>query len=107
TRGIFLVVGSASALTYTTAILTLDPELLDSGTYLLNRLPIVLILVGASIRRPLVGIAWSLAGFGCSLMVLAATSLLTGISAFSGRAPAVALLIFCGAYLALALLSAN
>jgi len=106
-RVLFIAVGSLCAFGYTLSLLIADPGLGDAGGYLLNRPATVLVLTGASIVRPLAGLVWSVAGYGCATLGAWLASLVAGVAFAPGWGPTLALGIYAGAFLVLAAVGAG
>lgn len=98
----FLVVGSASAIVYCTSIHLADPTISTGLEFLVNRLVMPLVLVGASISRPVLGLMWAAVGFASAYLVLWVSAVIGGGAFSPGWAPILILVIYCTGYLAIA-----
>jgi len=102
TRLVYILVGGAVAFVYTLALLDADPTLNDEAGFVINRPAMVLVLGGVTVARPLVGLLWSAAGYVVAMTVLVAASLVAGVHLAPGWGPSLALVVYSGAFLALA-----
>jgi len=107
TRLLYVFGGGALATVYTVALLLADPSLNDEAAFVLNRPALVLVLGGVSIVRPLVGLLWSLAGYTMAMATAVVSSLLVGVHIAPGWGPTLSLLVYAGAFLALAAIRAS
>jgi len=107
TRLLGISVGSLCAFGFTTSLLLADPSLNDTGGFLLNRLAMVLVLTGASIARPLAGLAWSAVGYALATLGAYLASVVAGVSFAPGWGPTLALAVYAGAFLVLAAVGAG
>jgi len=87
TRLLGITVGSLCAFGFTTSLLLADPSLNDTGGFLLNRLATVLVLTGASIARPLAGLAWSAVGYALATLGAYLASVVAGVPFAPGWGP--------------------
>ena len=107
TRLLYVLGGGVLALVYAMALLRADPTLNDEAAFVLNRPAVVLVLGGVSIVRPLVGLLWSLAGYAVATTTAVVAALLVGVHFAPGWGPTLALLVYAGAFLALAAIRAS
>ena len=106
-RVVFLVVGAFFAGVYQLSMLLADPAIIDNGTYVINRLAFVLVLVSPGIVRPLVGLRWPAIGYAVSMTTLLVCDAIAGVPLMTGWGPTIALVIYSSAYLVLAGISAT
>ena len=104
TRLVFIGGGAILSFIYGVALIEADPALNGDGSFVLNRPLFALVLVGGTMRRPLVGFLWALFGFWVATAVGLATAMWTGVDFSPGWGPGMALGIYSAAYLALALI---
>ena len=107
TRIAFLAGGGAVAFVYAVALLSADPSLNDAGAFVVNRPATVLVLGGVSIARPARGLLWSAAGYLVAMTVLALAAVAAGVDVAPGWGPTLALVIYAGAFVALAAIAAR
>ncbi len=94
-RGVvFLAVGTLATFAYIHGLLSIDPTLGDRGLYLVNRMSIVLLLVGAVSSRLIHGVLWC--GAGCLLGFLATIGarMSLGLELRFGFGPVISLAIY-------------
>lgn len=94
-RGVlFLAVGTVSTYFWVFGLLLLDPILNMQGTYLVNRMTVVLLLIGAVSSRLVHGVLWCTAGWflGSVATVLAQETMELEIS--PGYGPTVSLIVY-------------
>ena len=106
-RVVFLLVGSLLAGVYQLSILLVDPAIIDNGTYVINRVAFVLVLVSPGIVRPLVGLRWTAIGYVVSMATLLVCDLIAGAPLMTGWGPTIALVLSASAYVVLASISAT
>ncbi|WP_411701457.1 sensor histidine kinase [Conyzicola sp.] len=107
TRLLYVLGGAALAIVYEVALLSADASLNDDASFVLNRPAMILAFAGVSTLRPLVGAAWSLAGYLLSFAVSAVASAVTGLAFVPGWGPTIAFVVYAGCYLALIAVRAN
>jgi signal transduction histidine kinase len=107
TRVLSVTLGSLCSFVFTTSLLLADPSLNDAGGFLLNRLAMVLVLTGASIVRPLAGLAWSAVGYAAATLGALLASVVAGVSFAPGWGPTLSLGVYAGAFLVLAAVGAG
>jgi hypothetical protein len=90
----FLVGGSAAAFCFDYSLLSIDPELNDHGTFLLNRVTIVLLLIGPVGARLAAGVVWCTAGFLLGSLAMAAAQLSLGAEVRLGWGGVVSLAVY-------------
>jgi signal transduction histidine kinase len=93
TAALYLAVGSVSAFAYQYALLDADPRIYVEATYLLNRLPLALVLVCMRGTSLLAGMLWSTCGFVLGLAGTIAADLLHGLPVQTGWGPTIALVV--------------
>lgn len=91
---VFLVVGGLAAFVYLFGLLSADPTLNESGTYLLNRPAIVLLLGGAVSSRLIHGLLWCTSGWLVGFLATIAAQSVLGLAIRPGYGPIVALAIY-------------
>jgi signal transduction histidine kinase len=101
-RIVFLAVGSVLAGAYQVSLLTADPALADTASYILNRPAFILVLVSPGIVRPLVGLRWVAIGYVVSMATLLISDVIAGAPLVTGWGPTIALVIASSAYIVLA-----
>ena len=106
-RVVFLVVGALLAGVYEVSILLVDPTIIETGSYVINRPAFVLVLVSPGIVRPLVGLRWTAIGYAVSMTTLLVGDLVAGVPLTTGWGPTIALVIYSSAYVVLAGISAS
>lgn len=104
TRVLFLAGGSALAFVYGTSLLTADPSLNGEAAFLVNRPLLVLVLVGAGVRKPVVGLAWAGLGYALAVGVGVAIAVNQQVAFLPGWGPTLAILIYATTYLAVAIM---
>lgn len=107
TRLVYLGVGGVLSLVYSVSLLTSDRTLNDDAAFVLNRLALVLVLGGVSVVRPAAGLLWSFAGYAVAMGAALASALVAGVSFAPGWGPTLALLVYAGAFAALAAIRAT
>lgn len=98
----FLILGSAGAVLYEVTLLSIDPGLLTSAFFVLNRPAISLVLVGVASSTWLTGLGWTLGGYLFSTGVSVAVAVITGLPIKTGWGPLLMLGLYVSAYLVLA-----
>lgn len=98
----FLILCSAGAVLYEVTLLSIDPGLLDSAFFVLNRPAVSLVLVGIASTTWLTGLGWTLGGFLFSTGVSVSVSVITGLPLKTGWGPLLMLGLYLSAYLVLA-----
>jgi signal transduction histidine kinase len=98
---VFLVCGALLAALYQLSILHADPAIIESGSYVINRLAFVLVLVSPGIVRPIAGLRWTAIGYLVSMTTLLTCDLIAGAPLVTGWGPTIALAIHSSAYLLL------
>jgi signal transduction histidine kinase len=91
---VFLVVGGLAAFVYVYGLLSADPTLNEDGTYLVNRMAFVLLLVGAVSARLIHGLLWCVAGWLIGSLATSIAQLMLGLAVRPGYGPVVALAIY-------------
>ncbi len=91
---LFLAVGSAANFAYVYGLLTVDPTLGESGLYLVNRMSIVLLLIGAVSSKLVHGLLWCTAGWLLGLVTTMAAQAGLGLPLWHGYGPLVSLAIY-------------
>jgi Signal transduction histidine kinase len=94
-RGVlFLAVGTIAAFAFAYYLLLSDPTLGEHGTYLLNRVGVVLLLIGPISSRLIDGMLWCTAGYLLGLAATACAQLALGLEVRPGWGPLVSLVIY-------------
>lgn len=106
-RVVFLVVGAVLSGAYQVSLLTADPALADSASYILNRLAFILVLVSPGIVRPLAGLRWAAIGYVASMTTLLTSDIIAGAPLVTGWGPTIALVISSSAYIVLAVIRSS
>lgn len=88
---LYLAIGTVAGFIYDYGLLVADPDLNDSGTYLLNRVTIALLLVGAVGPRLISGVLWCTAGCAAGSLATATAQVSLGLQAKPGFGPIVSL----------------
>lgn len=90
----FLVGGSVAAFCFDYSLLSIDPELNEHGTFLLNRVTIVLLLIGPVGARLAAGVVWCTAGFLLGSLAMTAAQLSLGAEVRLGWGGVVSLAVY-------------
>jgi signal transduction histidine kinase len=98
----FLVLCSAGAVLYEVTLLTVDPGMLESAFFVLNRPAVSLVLVGVASTTWLTGLGWTLGGYLFSTGASVAVAVITGLPLKTGWGPLLMLGLYVSAYLVLA-----
>ena len=98
---LYLVVCGAVVVAYQVVLLSGDPALLDDALYLVNRPLLALVAVGVSSTTALVGIGWSVLGFGVAIGAGSLAALIAAVPFRPGLGPALVLGVAVIAYLTL------
>jgi signal transduction histidine kinase len=98
----FLILGSAGAVLYEVTLLSVDPGLIDSAFFVLNRPAVSLVLVGIASTTWFTGLGWTLGGYLFSTGVSVAVAAITGLPIKTGWGPLLMLGLYVSAYLVLA-----
>ena len=94
-RGVlFLAVGSVATYFWVFGLLMLDPTLNEQGLYLVNRMAVVLLLVGAVSTRLVHGILWCTAGWLLGSIATTFAQLSMGLEVSPGYGPIMSLLVY-------------
>lgn len=94
-RGVFfLAVGTVAAFVFDYYLLVADATLNSSGTYLLNRIAIVLLLIGPISSRLIGGVLWCSVGCLLGVGATAAAQSVRGLEIHPGWGPIVVLAIY-------------
>ena len=94
-RGVFfLAVGTVAAFAFDYYLLLGDPILNSEGTYLVNRIGIVLLLIGPVSSRLVDGVWWCTAGYLLGLVATASAQLVLGLEIRPGWGPLASLAIY-------------
>lgn len=91
---IFLAVGTVSSFLWVWGVLLVDPQLNLSGLFIVNRMTIVLLLVGPVGSRLVYGIVWCTAGWVLGSVTTIIAQSMLGIDWRLGFGPTMALLIY-------------
>lgn len=91
---VFLTVGAAANFAFVHGLLSADPTLGDDGIYLVNRMSIVLLLVGPVSSRLVHGVFWCTAGWLVGLGTTFAAQASLGLEPRHGYGPIVSLAIY-------------
>lgn len=98
----FLILGSAGAVLYEVTLLSIDPGLLTSALFVVNRPAVSLVLVGVASTTWFTGLGWTLGGYLFSTGVSVAVAAITGLPLTTGWGPLLMLGLYVSAYLVLA-----
>ncbi len=90
----FLAVGALANFAWVHGLLAADPTLNDEGTYLVNRVSIVLLLVGPVSSRLAHGVLWCTAGWLVGVLSTFAAQVSLGLEFHHGFGPVVSLAIY-------------
>ncbi len=94
-RGVvYLAVGTIACFAYVYSLLAIDPVLDSSGLYLVNRVTVAMLLVGAVGKHLVNGIVWCTTGWILGTAATAAAQLSLGLPPNPGFGPFVSLLIY-------------
>lgn len=94
-RGVFfLAVGTIAAFTFDYYLLLGDPALNSHGTYLVNRVGVVLLLIGPVSSRLIDGVLWCTAGYLLGVAATVSAQLVLGLEIRPGWGPFVSLAIY-------------
>ncbi len=94
-RGVlFLAVGTVSIYLWVLGLLSLDPSLNTHGIYLLNRMTVVLLLIGAVSTLLVHGVLWCIAGWGLGSIATALAQATVGLEITPGYGPVLSLLAY-------------
>ena len=91
---LYLAVGTVACFVYDYALLLADPSLDENGTYLVNRVTIALVLVGAVGKRLIGGVLWCTVGCVLGSAATAAAQLSLGLKPDPGFGPIATLVIY-------------
>lgn len=91
---LYLSVGTLATFFWVFGLLSVDPMLNDHGMYLVNRLVVVLLLVGAVSSRLVHGVVWCTAGWALGSIATALAQVSVGVEIYLGYGPTVSLLIY-------------
>lgn len=91
---LFLAVGGAANFAYVLGLLTVDPTLDESGIYVLNRMSIVLLLIGAVSSKLVHGLFWCTAGWLIGFVTTIVAQSVLGRPLWHGYGPLVSLVIY-------------
>jgi len=104
TAALYLLVGTASTFAYQSYLLGAEPQVFSEATFVMNRLPMALVLMGVIGTGVLGGVLWSVAGYvlggGASMLAY----LLNGVPVYLGWGPTMALIVELGVFCSLALI---
>lgn len=90
----YLAVGTAAAAIYDIGLLAADPSLNENGIYLLNRITIALLLVGAVSSRLIHGVVWCAVGCLAGSAATVSAQVALGLPTNPGYGPIVSLAIY-------------
>ncbi|GAA3740114.1 hypothetical protein GCM10022239_14690 [Leifsonia bigeumensis] len=90
----YLAVGGLATFAYVYGLLSIDPTVNDQGTYLVNRLVIVLLLIGPVSSRLIHGVLWCSGGWLLGTLATMAAQSALGLSVRPGFGPVVSLSIY-------------
>lgn len=107
TLGLFLVLGALGAVVFQLLLIDASPTILDDGLYLANRPAVALVLVGVTASTVVVGVAWTVLGFGVSTLVTLAVTAITHGPFAPGWGPTLTFVTAVAGYLALAAIQAS
>jgi signal transduction histidine kinase len=98
----FLALCGTGAVLYEVTLLTMDPDLLHTAFFVINRPAVSLVLVGAASTTWLTGLGWTAAGYLSSTAVSVIVAVSTGLPLTTGWGPLLMLGLYVTAYLVLA-----
>ncbi|MBX3098399.1 MAG: hypothetical protein KF761_02365 [Salinibacterium sp.] len=98
----FLILCSVGAVLYEVTLLRVDPGLLDTAFFGLNRPAVSLVLVGVASSTWLSGLGWSMVGYLFSTAVSVVVAGITCLPVRTGWGPLLFLGLYVSAYLVLA-----
>ncbi len=91
---LFLSVGAVATYFWVFGVLSLEPILNIQGIYLVNRMTVVLLLVGAVSSRLIHGVLWCTAGWLLGSIATALAQLSLGLPIVRGYGPFISLLLY-------------
>ncbi|MDQ1569362.1 MAG: hypothetical protein QOF79_36 [Actinomycetota bacterium] len=97
----YVVIGAACVYFFLHGVLDMHPELMSQALILINRPAVALVLVGTVGPRPLLAVAWGLAGFLAGGAVTALVCVQDGLPILFGNGPAITLATYSATYLGL------
>ena len=74
----YLALGAVATVVYELAVLGVDPTLIDSGVYLVNRPALALVVISFTATTTASGILWCLAGWATTMALTGVVSLIAG-----------------------------
>ena len=98
----YLALGAVATVVYELAVLGVDPTLIDSGVYLVNRPALALVVISFTASTTASGILWCLAGWATTMALTGVVSLLAGVAFRPGLGPTIVLVVAILGYLTLA-----
>jgi signal transduction histidine kinase len=101
---VYLVVGTGCVWLFQFALLSADPGLQQSALFILNRPAFALVLVGTASASPLSAVWWGVSGFVAGLLATILVAVQLDIPLLTGAGPAIALVNYVIAFLAIALI---
>lgn len=99
---VFLAVSAAGAVLYEVSLITVHPQILEEGFFVLNRPAVSLVLVGVVATTWAIGLIWTMIGFLVSTAVSLVVAVITTTPFRTGWGPLLMLLLYVVAYLVLA-----
>lgn len=97
----YLVVGSALAAGYEISVLRVDPTLLETERFLVNRPTLALVAIGVASTSALAGLLWCVAGYLAANVVAAIAATVTSTPFDPGFGPTLVLMLAAVLYLTL------
>lgn len=104
---VFLVVGTVGAVLFEVLLISVYPEILQEGLYLLNRPAVALVLVSFTATTVRAGLLWTLVGFALSNVVTLLVSIIAGVPFTPGFGPFFTLLLMLLCFGSLAAIQAS
>lgn len=104
---VFLVVGTVGAVLFEVLLISVYPEILQEGLYLLNRPAVALVLVSFTATTVRAGLVWTLVGFALSNVVTLLVSIIAGVPFTPGFGPFFTLLLMLLCFGSLAAIQAS
>ncbi|MBN9149829.1 MAG: hypothetical protein KF692_04220 [Cryobacterium sp.] len=94
TGALYLTVGTVACFAWVYGLLSIDPGLDHSGLFLINRVTVALLLIGAVGTRLINGVAWCTIGFVLGSAATAAAQFSLGLPPNPGFGPLVTLAVY-------------
>lgn len=94
TGATYLAVGAVACFAWVYGLLSIDPGLDQNGLYLVNRVTVALLLIGAVGTRLINGVVWCTIGFALGSAATAAAQMSLGLTPNPGFGPVVTLAVY-------------